>query len=213
MRLLALLLSLLLLCSCGVQLGVNELLSPPRLTAQQSAIYDAIELAVGTDTFKLKYPRRGDNLSACVLDDLDRDGVAEAIVFYELTVNGVTSTWMSILVDQDGVWKSRHQLPGEGGEIDFISFAPIEDAARDNIIVGWSVAGQDNLLCKVYSYADAGTTVSYEGNYNEILLYDVNGNGLNEMILCTKNLTKSAVMSLVKYRSGRIVRKIGRAHV
>lgn len=207
MRLFALLLSLLLFCSCGgVQLGVNELLSPPRLTAQQSAIYDAIELAVGTDTFKLKYPRRGDNLSACVFDDLDKDGKDEAIVFYELTVNGVTSAWMSILIEQDGVWKSRHQLPGEGGEIDFISFASIENTGRDNIIVGWSVAGQDNLLCKVYSYSDEGTTVSYEGSYNEILLCDVDDNGLNEMILCTKNITKSAVMSLVKYRSGRIVR-------
>lgn len=206
-RLLALILSLLLLSACsGVQLGVNELLAPPRLTAQQSAIYDAVELAVGTNAFKLKYPRRGDNLSACVLDDLDKDGRDEAIVFYELTVNGLTSSWMSILAEQDGVWKSRYQLPGEGGEIDFISFAPIEDASRNNIIVGWTIAGKDNLVCKVYSYTDESAETRYEGSYNEILVADVDGNGLSEMILCTKNLTKSAVMSLVKYRSGRIVR-------
>ena len=207
MRPLALLLSLLMLCACnGIGLGVNELLSPPRLTTEQAAIYDAIALAVGTDAYKLKYPRRGDNLSACVFDDLNKDGKDEAIVFYELTVNGVTSSWMSILFEQDGVWKSRHQLPGEGGEIDFIAFSPIENAARDNIIVGWSVAGQDNLICKVYTYADEGVSVSYEGSYNEILIYDVDGNGLNELILCTKNLTKPALMSLIKYRSGRIVR-------
>lgn len=207
MRFLALLLSLLLLSACdGMQLGVNELLEPPRLTAQQSAIYDAVELAVGTNTFKLRYPRRGDNLSACVLDDLDKDGRDEAIVFYELTVNGLTSSWMSILTENDGVWKSRYQLPGEGGEIDFVSFAPIEAAGCDNIIVGWTIAGKDNLLCKVYSYSAESAETRYEGNYNEILIGDVDGNGLAEMILCTKNLTKSAVMSLVKYRSGRIVR-------
>lgn len=207
MRLLALLLSLLLLSACnGVQLGVNELLEPPRLTTQQSAIYDAVELAVGTNTFKLRYPRRGDNLSACVLDDLDKDGRDEAIVFYELTVNGLTSSWMSILTENDGVWKSRYQLPGEGGEIDFVSFAPIENAERNNIIVGWTIAGKDNLVCKVYSYSNESAETRYEGSYNEILIDDVDGNGLAEMILCTKNLTKSAVMSLIKYRSGRIVR-------
>lgn len=206
-RLLALILSLLLLGGCsGVQLGVNELLEPPRLTAEQSAIYDAVELAVGTNAFKLKYPRRGENLSACVLDDLDGDGRDEAIVFYELTVNGLTSSWMSILTELDGVWKSRYQLPGEGGEIDFIDFAPIEAPDRDNIVVGWTIAGRDNLVCKVYAYSDAGVEMRYEGSYNEILIADVDGNGLSEMILCTKNLTRSAVMSLVKYRSGRIVR-------
>ncbi len=207
MRLLVLILSLLLLSACdGVQFGVNELLEPPRLTAQQSAIYDAVEQSVGTNTFKLQYPRRGENLSACVLDDLDKDGQDEAIVFYELTVNGLTSSWMSILAEHDGVWKSRYQLPGEGGEIDFVSFAPIENADRDNIIVGWTVAGKDNLVCKVYSYSNDSAEMRYEGNYNEILIDDIDGNGLSEMILCTKNLTKSAVMSLAKYRSGRIVR-------
>lgn len=207
MRIIALLLCLLMLCSCsGVQFGVNELLLPPRLTAEQSAIYDAIEVAVGTDAFKLKYPRRGSNLSACVFDDLDKDGVSEAIVFYELTVNGVTSNWMSVLVDNDGVWKCRNQMPGEGGEIDFISFAPVEDASRDNIIVGWSAAGQDGQICKVYSYTEQGTTVSYEGSYNEILICDIDENGLDELLLCTKNSTRQAAISLVKYRSGRIVR-------
>lgn len=207
MRFIALFLSLLLLSACnGVQLGVNELLEPPRLTKQQSAIYDAVELAVGTNAFKLRYPRRGENLSACVLDDLDKDGRDEAIVFYELTVNGLTSSWMSILAENDGVWKSRYQLPGEGGEIDFVSFAPIENTERDNIIVGWTIAGKDNLLCKVYSYTEESAETRYEGSYNEILIDDVDANGLSEMILCTKNLTKSAVMSLIKYRSGRIVR-------
>lgn len=208
MKIIALLLSLLMLCSCSgeLQFGVNELLKPPRLTAEQSAIYDAIELAVGTDAFKLKYPRRGSNLSACVFDDLDKDGTLEAIVFYELTVNGVTSNWMSVLTQDNGIWKCRHQMPGEGGEIDFIDFASVEDVTRDNIIVGWSIAGQESGRCKIYSYIDGSTSVSYEGDYNEILIEDIDGNDLCELLLCTKNLTRSAVMSLVKYRSGRIVR-------
>ncbi len=206
-RLTAALLALLLLTSCnGVSMGVEELLSPPRLTAEQSAIYDAIETAVGTDSFKLKYPRRGNYLSACVLTDLDRDGIDEAIAFYELTVNGVTSAWMSILVQKDGAWKSRQELPGEGAEIDFIDFAPIDSADHNNIVVGWIVAGQENMLCKIYSY-DETVSLQYEGSYNEFLIQDVDRNGLSEVVLCTAGGgSRAAVMSLVKYRSGRIVR-------
>ena len=85
-----------------------------------------------------------------MLTELDRDGTDEAIAFYELTVNGVTSAWMSILVQKDGIWKSRQELPGEGAEIDFIDFAPVDRADHNNIIVGWIVAGQESMLCKVY---------------------------------------------------------------
>ncbi|MEG1850308.1 MAG: hypothetical protein RR197_07085, partial [Oscillospiraceae bacterium] len=67
------LLACLLLGGCSVPLGMgmDDLLSPPRLTAEQSAIYDALERAIGTNAFKFKYPRRGAFLSACILRDLD----------------------------------------------------------------------------------------------------------------------------------------------
>ena len=122
-RVIAAVLAVFMLCSCsGLQFGVNELLSPPRLTARQAEIYDAIELALGTDAFAFRYPRRGENLSACVFNDIDKDGRQEAVVFYELAVNGVTSSWMSILCENENGWKSRHQIPGEGGDIIQIVF-------------------------------------------------------------------------------------------
>ncbi|MBQ4538790.1 MAG: hypothetical protein II995_04190 [Oscillospiraceae bacterium] len=201
------LLSVLMLTSCsGLQFGVNELITPPRLTAQQSEIYDAIELAVGTDAFKFRYPRRGENLSACVFHDLDHDGDEEAIAFYELTVNGTTSSWMSILDEDKNGWKSRNQIPGEGGEIDFVSFAPVENENSSNIIVGWNASGQEGNICKVYGFANDAVTLSFEGEYDEVMIKDVDGNGLDELLLCTKGRTRNGIMSLVKYRSGRIVK-------
>lgn len=199
--------AVLLLSGCNsLQFGMDDLLSPPRLSTQQTAIYDALQTAIGADSFKLKYPQRGDYLSACVLHDLDRDGKEEAIVFYERNVSGATSSWMSILVQQsDGGWKSRWQLPGEGSEIDFIAFAPLESTDRDNMIVGWSVAGEEELICRVYR-TEEDISVAYEAGYNEIWIDDVDEDGLSDLLLCTNNRAKAAVISLVKYRSGRIVR-------
>lgn len=203
----------LLLCSCNVSPGIDGLLSPPRLTAEQSDVYDALEMAVGTDAFKLKYPRRGDFLSACILHDIDRDGAMEALAFYELTVAGDTSTWMSVLSERDGVWKSIMNIPGDGTDVDLVDFAAVTSDSADNIIVGWSVAGRDDMVCAVYSYngsrvdrltkSDAVKNNNF--TYSEMLVTDVDADGLEEIILCTRNAAQNSLMRLVKYRSGRVV--------
>ncbi len=195
-----------LLGGCSLQTGIEDLLSPPRLTTEQSMLYDALERAVGTDTFKLKYPRRGSYLSACIFWDINHDGENEAIAFYELTVGGTTSTWMSVLTkDGGGMWRSAMEIPGEGSEIDLVSFAPVSNATADNIIVGWSVAGQENSACTVYSFENGQVQTLFSDDYSELLIDDLDKNGLDEIILCTKRSSRPAVMSMVKYRSGRVV--------
>jgi len=142
-RLLAAAVSVLMLCSCSMSMSVADMLEPPRMTEQQSAIYDALETAIGTDSFKLKYPRSGKNLSACTLQDLDGDGKEEAVVFYELESGGSTATWISILTQQDGGWKSVKQISGEAGEIDRLDFASILGKTK-TVLVGWTATGEEN---------------------------------------------------------------------
>ena len=205
-RVAAMFLAVLMLSGCSVQRGVEELLSPPRLTAEQSAIYDALESALGTSSFKFKYPRRGEHLSACILRDLDHDGKKEALAFYELAVGGISSTWMSILVQQDGVWRSTRQIPGAGSDIDLVSFSSITGQTADNVIVGWSGAGQEETALVVYSYDGARIERLHNGSfaYSEMLLVDVDKNGTFEMVLCTKGGDQSPAMRLMRYRAGRL---------
>ena len=65
-----------LLSGCNViSTDVDDLLRPPQLTAEQSDIHNALVSAIGSGrTIKLKYPKRGDYLSAFVMYDLDNDG-------------------------------------------------------------------------------------------------------------------------------------------
>lgn len=196
----------LFLCSCSLQMNAADLLQPPRLTAEQSAIYDALETAVGTSSFKLKYPRRGTNLSACTLRDIDHDGVEEAIAFYELTSGGAASTWFCVLAQQNGVWKSVKQIAGEASEIDRLEFADIL-GGQDSIIVGWSAAGEENSTCIFYHYNN-GQLEKYKTDfsYSEMLIDDVDNDGLQEAVLCTKGSTRTTTMALLHESGGRIVR-------
>ena len=65
--------------ACNFTASVETLLSPPRLTAEQEQIYQALMKNTGSSV-SLKYPKRGEHLSAFTVVDLDGDKMDEAIV-------------------------------------------------------------------------------------------------------------------------------------
>lgn len=67
-------------CS-GFSSSTADLMRPPRLTPEQSAINEALTAAALTQTYTLKYPKSGEYRSAFVFHDIDGDGVEEAIAF------------------------------------------------------------------------------------------------------------------------------------
>lgn len=199
-------LALIMLCSCSMSTSVADLLQPPRMTEEQSAIYDALETAIGTGSFKLKYPRSGTNLSACTLQDLDGDGQNEAVVFYELESGGSTATWISILTKQDGAWKSVKQISGESSEVDRLEFASVLDNTK-TVLVGWTATGEENSTCVFYSYSD-GEMQRYDSaySYHEMLINDIDSDGRDEIVLCTLGASRSSQMQLLHEQNGRIER-------
>ncbi len=203
-RVLALLLAV-LLCGCSVDLDAGSLLEPPRLTSEQSAVYDALESAVGSSSFRFKYPRGGSHPAACTLYDLDGDGVQEAVAFYEQTVGNTTSTWLSILSCRDGVWRCVRQIPGEAANIDRLEFVDILGGSK-SILVGWSSPISEKCTCTFYFYED-GQVEKYKTDfdYHDLMIGDVDGDGRQEVILCTCG-SRVGSMVLLHESGGRIVR-------
>ena len=206
MKLLISLLCALFLSSCTFSISAEELLSPPKMSHQQESIYRALEDAVGSSSFKFKYPRRGENLSAVILKDIDFDGVEEGFAFYELQTGSSVSTWISFLRQKDGVWQSVREIPAASSDIDMVSFAKITDSNRENIVVGWAIPGEEYSSCCIYSFDgnDAKKDHDVEFIYTDMLLENVDENELNEIILATKTKTRSS-LRLVKFRAGKIV--------
>ena len=99
---------ILLLSGCSpIQMDVEELMSPPKLTAEQAEIDSALKQALG-ENVKLKYPKSGDFRSAFVFHDIDGDGEEEAIVFYQL--DSSSTTWLTVMDRTDGQWRSTYSL-------------------------------------------------------------------------------------------------------
>lgn len=177
--------ALIVLCAvmCGCSLSMDDLLTPPKLTAEQNEIYKELINSVGS--VKLKYPKSGDYRSAFVLKDIDDEPGLEAIVFYEgkNTQSGESNLRMKILDKTDDKWEAVYDISCTGSEVDSISFARIGNSEYDDIIVCYTMLNQTEKSFSVLRYRSRTPQVLYTSVYSGIEVYDINNDGLDELLV------------------------------
>jgi len=143
------------LSGCSIDINVDAMLTPPKLSGEQEQIYQALENTAGTG-IRLKYPKSGSYLSAFTIADIDGEPGDEAIVFYEKTGAAVSESGLRInILDKiDNQWQSICDRSAEGSEIEKIMISPLGDSDRINIIVGYSTANQSEKYLSVYTYEE-----------------------------------------------------------
>lgn len=181
-------LALTVLPGCSiVSPNIDDLLRPPQLTAEQSEIHNALQLALGGGrTVELKYPKRGDYLSAFVMYDLDNDGQKEALAFYE-DANTEYGTRINIL-DNDGTgWVSCFDYPGNGSGVDQIQFVNISGQEGCDILIGWEYPNQELKTVNLYHYKDGRLLNLFSNTYSELVVANLTGGKYNDMVLLEAN--------------------------
>lgn len=168
------------LCGCSTGISVENLLTTPRLTAEQNEIYEVL-INSGAQNIKLKYPRSGDYRSAFVLQNIDDEPGEEAIVFFENKggQSGEGSLRMKFLDKNDGKWESVYDLPCRGSEIDSISFAKLGSGGITYIIVCYTLLNQTEF--SVIKYDGSAPTELHNSPYSCLKICDLNGDGFNEL--------------------------------
>ena len=167
------------LSSCAY-LPVDKLMKPPKLTNEQSELYNALERSVGITSLKLKYPKSGDNRSAFVYNDLDGDGKDEAIAFYQ-TENSSTVR-INILEQEGDGWFSRDDVAGQGTDVDFIDFIDF-GFGRKNMVVGWENRLELLSHVSVFDYEDREIREIFSEDYTNKVIDDLDGDGNKELLL------------------------------
>ncbi len=156
---------------CSVVIDVENMLTPPRLSAQQEQIYQALEDTTGSG-IRLKYPRSGSYLSSFIIADIDGDSADEAIVFYEYTGISTSEEGLRInVLDRiDGQWLSVCDRSAQGAEIEKVILSPLGSHGRMNIIIGCSLANQSAKNVSAYTYTDNYLEMTFSESY---ALFDV----------------------------------------
>ena len=173
-------LSLLTGCS-GLDVSLDSLLSPPKLTEYQTAIYNA--LIQSTGQVELTYPRSGDYRSAFVIYNLDDEPTSEAIVFYRTqeTPQSEGGLRMSILDQQDGQWFNLLDRPLVGREVESVSFSDFGKGI--NLVVRCTLLGQTEQTVNVLDYENGVINELYLGNYVFLEPTDMDSDGYSELFL------------------------------
>lgn len=177
---------LLTLTGCSFGASIDTLMSPPKLSAEQEQIYNALTLAEGS-SISLKYPKSGKYLSAFITEDIDNDGGSEAIVFYEK--NGLAmeenALRINILDNEDGRWRSVGNGSANGTEIEQVMISQLGSNDRVNIIVGSSMLNRSEKSVNIYTYNGGQFDFKKFGSYSFFDVTDLDGCGDNEFLMLT----------------------------
>lgn len=174
---------LLCVAMSGCSVSMDDLLVPPKLTAEQNEIYRELINSVGK--VKLKYPKSGDYRSAFVLKNIDDEPEIEALVFYEgkNTQTGESNLRLKILDKSEGKWQAVYDLSCPGSEVDSISFSTLGISSIENIIICYSMLNQTEKSFMVLSYHNRTPQMQYTSVYSSLEVYDMNNDGYNELLV------------------------------
>ncbi len=182
---------------CGCSVSIDSLLSPPKLTAEQNEIYRELLNSVGS--VKLKYPRSGDYRSAFVLENIDDEPTAEAMVFYESknVQSGESALRMKILDQNNGDWEAVYDLACPGSEVESISFASLGGSGKTNIIICYSMLNQAEKSFVVLDYLEGIPQILYSSVYSCLEVFDLNNDGKDELLAITMDKVNQVSVAIM----------------
>lgn len=186
---------------CTPNFSVETLLTPPKMSEEQTAIYNALTAAAGR--VELRYPRTGDYLSAFVIHQLDEEPGQEAIVFYEsrsavADEQQTNASWLKIGFldcEDDGSWRLNYELPVDGVEVDSVNFSTL-GWHKTKILVSMSVLNSSSKSLCVIDYANGKANMLDVISYSEYTLGKVTSEHDELLVFSRSDETAKATMSV-----------------
>ncbi len=168
--------------------SVQNLMSPPKVNADQQNIYKLLQGTQPDVTFI--YPRSGAYRSAIIMEDFTGDGVEDALGFHLLEETDTTgSIEVQFLTKVDGEWAALSSFTNIATQVDRVCFGSLGDGGGQSVLIGWgSTAGSTGRMATMnaYLYEDGEMREYTLGPYGEMTLTDFDGDGINEVFTIDK---------------------------
>lgn len=190
-RLIAVLLVLALcfpLAGCMSDFSIDDLLSAPALTKDQSAVLKALEEYNGGKTV-LKYPTSGDRRSPIQFIDLDQDSVNEAVVFFSQPNADIYALLAVLKKTAEGAWNIVSVVTAPGTDVESISVIRVAETAGRFLLVEWSSTNSSEHQISAYHFSDGQLSLGFEEACSDILVCDLDGDGSKEFVYITPGST------------------------
>lgn len=206
----------LLLSGCsGYTSGVADLITPPKLTAEQKEILQVVERSIG-ENVRLKYPQEGNCRSPIIIKDIDQNGQPEAIVLYaplSIDTNKIPNARINLLSKNKGQWESVSTVEGGGSNIDQIEFVPFSSTLKYDVFVSFTSINESEKLFVQYAYENGKLLAGFSERHVAFGTMDYGDKITQSLILISKNnQEKKAYAGLYRF-TGVQAEKLGETEI
>lgn len=172
-----------LLFSGCMSSNIDELLRLPQPSEEYLDLQDKIDEVIASGAV-YSAPTSGSYRQSVQLHDINGDGVSEALAFFN--VSGEKPLKIYVYRNFAGEFENVAVIDGDGTAIDSISYSDMDGDGWTEIIVGWKM-GTDVQMLNIYSLK--GFTVSSVAatDYTEYIAADLTDDGSSEVMVIRHN--------------------------
>lgn len=156
---------------------VDTLYSLPQPQAEFTQLQDLINADIA-DGSEYSAPTAGTMSQTVQLQDLDGDGVDEALAFLR---DEKQQPQICIYHESNGEFSKIMTIEGQGTGILRVEYADLDGDGRLEIMVTWKI-GKDMRVLKAYSLVDWKSAVLLTANCKDFQIGDLNSNGKPQII-------------------------------
>lgn len=210
-RILLLIMTAVIICTCGscsiTGSDYTAYLTAPKATGDMTEIAEAFYDFAG-DNVQLSYPKRGDHLSAFVLEDIDGDGSKEAIVFYTKNEveKGVAPIHINIVDRAQNGWTSVDDIATVSNAVDMIAFSDVSGNGIKEILVGMTSISKNENQLSLYSFKNGRLSLMVQEDYTDFILCNLTENEPDDLLVINlKTAEKEATAKLYTVTNNELV--------
>jgi len=171
--------SLLLSLSGCFPSRADELYHLPEISDTYRNLQEAVD-DVLREGAEYSSPASGSHRQAVQLEDLDGDGIQEAVAFFRMYGGGESMAVCVFQASEETEYTEVARITGEGTGFDKVTYADIDGDGFREILIGWQMSAELKLL-KVYSLPAYQPAAVLSANYSDFLVGDFTGDGIDDV--------------------------------
>ncbi len=173
--------TLLVLTGCGLK-SPDELYQLPRPTPQFESLQGSLDLLL-KGGYEYAAPLSGSNTQSVQLQDLDGDGVDEAVAFFR--ESGAKEHPLKICIfhgDAENGYELAGQIESDGDAINSVAYCQLNDTPTMELVVGWRISGTVYAL-SAYSLENGNVTqLLSTASYTRYAVTDLDQDDQSEIV-------------------------------
>lgn len=181
--------------------NVEELYSLPRMSEEYLQLQELIARRIDAGG-EYAAPLGGSHRQSVQLQDLNGDGIAEAVAF--LADEDHTPTVCIYRMDGEGNYYLFVDILGAGTAVSSVDYADLNGDGAAEILVAWQIGGDLQLLSAYDLSGDVPAEI-LSADYSAFLVNDLNGDGVEEVLDLHIDYTGTSALVLYVVGDGNTV--------